>query len=101
MDSNWLKNSQKGMKLPLDVATSPVTIAATTRVVGGVKICVSTRGINLGGRPHWSRKMFQKTAEAVENDDKNVVANDDCGGAGASDGYRSIAGREAITIVPV
>lgn len=46
------------------------------------------------------RKIPSKTM-AVETDNKNVVADGHCGGAGGSDGYGSIAGNVVVTIMLV
>lgn len=41
---------RKGMKSPLSVAMSPVAIAATTRVGGGLKISGVVGGVDLGSQ---------------------------------------------------
>lgn len=57
--SGWClarKQLERGKSL-LGVATSSTVIAATMRVVAGVKILALTRGIDLGGRPP-RRRLF-------------------------------------------
>lgn len=47
------------------------------------------------------RKMAQKAALVVENDDNNIVTRVDCSDNSGGDGYGSIAGYETVTIDPV